>query len=29
MPPFEGALSEREIAAVAAFVFDQAARDAW
>lgn len=30
MPPFgDGALSEREIAAVAAFVLDQAERDAW
>lgn len=29
MPPFKGTLSEREIRAVAAFVFDQAAGDKW
>lgn len=29
MPPFEGSLSDEEIAAVAAFVYRQAAGDLW
>ncbi len=29
MPPFQGSLSDEEIAAVAAFVYDQAAKDLW
>ena len=29
MPPFQGSLSDDEIAAVAAFVYNQAAKDLW
>ncbi len=29
MPPFNGVLSEEEIAAVASFVYDQASGDKW
>ncbi|KAI7845051.1 hypothetical protein COHA_001416 [Chlorella ohadii] len=29
MPPFQGSLSDEEIAAVAAFVYDQAAKALW